>query len=136
MRGTPRFVHAKGHSFCDNKTQVISLIGAGSLRALAEAAGAERHALRFRASLYLGGTDPWEEFGWIGRTLAIGSARLRVTSRIVRCAATRVNPLTGAVDANPVKELSMNFGHNDCGIYAEVIEGGMIRPGDAIRIES
>jgi uncharacterized protein YcbX len=135
MRGAPEFVHAPGHSFCDNKTQVISLIGMGSLRALEEAAGEARHPLRFRASLYVGGIEPWEEFGWIGRVLSIGTARLRVSKRIIRCAATRVNPLTGTVDANPVKELSTNFGHTDCGVYAEVIEAGMIRPGDAIRIE-
>lgn len=136
MRGAPRFLYAEGHSFCDNKTQVISLIGRGSLDALESAAGAARHPLRFRASLYIGGVAPWEEFGWVGRTLAIGAARLKVVRRIVRCAATRVNPLTGAVDANPVRELSTNFGHTDCGVYAEVIGGGMIRPGDAIRIEA
>jgi uncharacterized protein YcbX len=135
MRGVPRFVHAEGHSFCDNNTQVISLIGRGSLTALAAAAGASRHALRFRASIYVGDIEPWAEFGWIGKTLSISTARLRVSKRIVRCAATRVNPLTGAVDANPVKELSTNFGHTDCGVYAEVIEGGMIQPNDAIRIE-
>lgn len=135
MRGEPRFVHAEGHSFCDNNTQVISLIGRGSLAALEAAAGASRHALRFRASIYIGDIEPWTEFGWIGKTLSIGAARLRVLRRIVRCAATRVNPLTGVVDANPVKELATNFGHTDCGVYAEVIEGGMIRPNDPIRIE-
>ncbi len=135
MRGAPRFVHAEGHSFCDNKTQVISLIGTASLRALTDAAGAPRHGLRFRASLYIEGAEPWEELSWIGKVLSIGDAQLRVMTRTVRCAATRVNPLTGAIDANPVKELATNFGHTDCGVYAEVIEGGMIRPGDTIRIE-
>lgn len=136
IRGAPRFVYAEGHSFCDNKTQVVSLIGTASLRALEAAAGAPRQPLRFRASLYIGDTEPWAELGWIGRTLSIGEARLRVNRRIVRCAATRVNPDTGAVDANPVRELSTNFGHTDCGVYAEVIEGGMIRPGDTIRVEA
>ena len=28
------------------------------------------------------------------------------------------------------------YGHADCGIYAEVIEGGVIAPGDAIRVAS
>ena len=135
MRGVPRFVHANGHSFCDNDGQVISLIGRGSLQALEAAAGAPRHELRFRASLYVGDIEPWAEFGWIGKSLSIGSVRLRVGKRTVRCAATRVNPLTGAVDANPVKELATNFGHSDCGVYATVTEGGMIRTGDAIRIE-
>lgn len=134
MRGTPRFVHAPDHSFCDNKTQVISLIGLPSLKALEEAAGAPRQPIRFRASLYLAGLDPWEEFTWIGRIIAIGGTKLSVTARIARCAATGVNPEQKRRDANPVKELMENFGHMDCGIYAEVIEGGPIAPGDAVRL--
>ncbi|MCF3947926.1 MOSC domain-containing protein [Acidiphilium iwatense] len=136
MRGTPRFVYAENHSFCDNKTQVVSLIGLPSLRALEEAAGAPRQPLRFRASLYLAGLDPWEEFTWLNRTIAIGGTKLRATARIARCAATCVNPETRRRDANPVKELMTNFGHVDCGIYATVIEGGPIAPGDAVRLLS
>ena len=134
MRGTSRFVHAEDHSFCDHKKQVISLIGLPSLKALEQAADAPRHPLRFRANLYLTDLNPWVEFGWIGRTLAIGSARLRVTKRIDRCAATCVNPETKRRDANPVKELMVHFGHVDCGVYAEVTEGGPIAPGDAMRL--
>ena len=38
----PRFAYVEGHSFCDHRTQVVSLIGLGSLRALEDAAGAAR----------------------------------------------------------------------------------------------
>ncbi|HEX7389514.1 MAG TPA: MOSC N-terminal beta barrel domain-containing protein [Acidiphilium sp.] len=134
MRGTPRFVYAPGHSFCDNKTQVISLINLASLEALEEAAGAARHPLRFRASVYLSGVAPWEEFAWLGRTIAIGGTKLRVKARIGRCAATCVNPETRERDANPVRELMIHFGHTDCGIYAEVIEGGRLAPDDTVTV--
>jgi hypothetical protein len=33
-----------------------------------------------------------------------------------------------------VKELQQNFGHVDLGIFAEVVTGGEIRPGDEIRV--
>ncbi|MDD4936172.1 MAG: MOSC domain-containing protein [Acidiphilium sp.] len=134
MRGNPRFVHIDGHSFCDHDGQVISLIGLPSLQSLSQAAGAPRQPLRFRANLYLAGLAPWEEFGWIGKTLEIGGAKLRVTERINRCAATCVNPETKRRDANPVKELMDHFGHVDCGIFAEVIAGGIIEPGASIQL--
>jgi uncharacterized protein YcbX len=130
----PRFHAVPSHSFCDHKTQVISLIGLGSLRALEAAVGAARDKLRFRANIYIEGLEPWEEFSLLGKTLAIGSARLLVQERIDRCPATMVNPDTAEVDANPVKELRTHFGHIDMGVFAEVIEPGEIKPGDELRI--
>ena len=130
----PRFHFFPGHSFCDHKTQVISLIGKASLAALEEAVGAPRDARRFRANLYLEGPKPWEEFTWLGRTLAIGEVEMVVQERIDRCAATMVNPDTAARDANPVKELRTHFDHIELGIFAEVTKGGVIRPGDRLRL--
>lgn len=134
MRGTPRFVHIDGHSFCDHDGPVISLIGLPSLAALEAAVEGRRQALRFRANIYLADLDPWEEFSWLGRLITIGDATLRVVERINRCAATCINPETGRRDANPVKELAQHFGHVDCGVFAEVLEGGRIAAGDRIRL--
>ncbi|MDD2861337.1 MAG: MOSC domain-containing protein [Acidiphilium sp.] len=137
MRGVPRFVHVGDeHSFCDHDGQVISLIGLGSLAALSAAVGSPREKMRFRANIYVEGVEAWAEFGWIGRTLAIGAARLVVVERINRCAATCVNPGTGLRDANPVKELMTHFGHVDCGVFAEVVTPGRIGVGDAVTVMS
>jgi uncharacterized protein YcbX len=130
----PRFTHAAGHSFCDHKTQVVSLIGLGSLRALEQAAEGVRDKRRFRANIYIDNIEPWAEFSWLGKILAIGDATLIVQERIDRCGATTVNPDTAERDANPVKELQKNFGHVDLGIFAEVVTGGTIKPGDEIRV--
>jgi MOSC domain-containing protein YiiM len=43
-----------------------------------------------------------------------------------------VDPSTGARDLAVVKGLMHNFGHTDCGVYAEVITGGDIARGDKI----
>jgi uncharacterized protein YcbX len=130
----PHFHHFPKHSFCDHKTQVLSLIGHGSLSALEEAVGAPRDKLRFRANIYIEGTEPWAEFSLLGKTLQIGEVRMVVQERIDRCPATMVNPETAVKDANPVKELREHFGHIDMGVFAEVLTGGSIRPGDEIRV--
>jgi uncharacterized protein YcbX len=133
-RGVPEFYYVPDHSFCDHQTQVISLIGLGSIHALEAAVGAPRHPLRFRANLYITDIEPWAEFNWVGKTLAIGTARLLVTDRTIRCAATMVNPETAVRDANPIRELEQNFGHTDLGVFAEVTMPGSIQPGDIISV--
>jgi uncharacterized protein YcbX len=130
----PRFHHVENHSFCDHRTQVISLIGLGSLAALETAAGAARDKRRFRANVYIEDIAPWAEFAWLGQTIRIGTATAIVQERIDRCGATTVNPDTAERDANPVKELQKNFGHVDLGIFAEILTPGTIKPGDHITV--
>ncbi|MEO0914990.1 MAG: MOSC domain-containing protein, partial [Pseudomonadota bacterium] len=89
---------------------------------------------RFRANLWAEGTAPWEEFSWIGKTLTIGDAELRITERIDRCAATMANPETGAPDTDTLKLLSDHWGHQDFGVFAEVTKPGKIKPGDLITV--
>ena len=62
------------------------------------------------------------------------TARLKVVKRIVRCAATDVDPETAARDLNIPHTLMRRFGHAECGVYAEVIAGGSIAAGDAITV--
>jgi uncharacterized protein YcbX len=130
----PFFFHAQDHSFCDHKTQVISLIGLGSLRALEGAVGAARDKRRFRANIYIDDIKPWAEFDWLGREISVGGVRMVVEERIDRCGATNVNPDTAERDANPVKELQKNFGHIELGVFARVLTPGEIRVGDEVKM--
>ncbi|MDE8347021.1 MAG: MOSC domain-containing protein [Acidocella sp.] len=129
----PSFHHIPDHSFCDHVSQVVSLIGLGSLGALTAVAG-HRDKRRFRANIYVDNIPPWEEFNWLGKSIRIGTATLLVQDRIDRCGATSVNPDTAIRDANPVRELQQNFGHVDLGVFAEVTNAGTIKPGDIIQI--
>lgn len=131
-RGTPRFVEAPGHNFTDVAAKCVSIIGLASLHALERATGRTLDPLRFRANIYVSGSRPWAEFDWLGQEIQLGAARLRVFKRIVRCAATEVNPETAERDAWPPQALREHFGHGDLGVYAEVIEGGRIAVGDAL----
>jgi uncharacterized protein YcbX len=135
LRGPPKVLFARGHSFSDVARKVVSIINLASVRALEEAAGASIDPLRFRANLYVEGWPAWHEFDLLGQTLAAGpAARLKVVKRIVRCAATNVDPQTGLRDLALPQTLQQTYGHADCGVYAEVVEGGEIRVGDAIEI--
>jgi uncharacterized protein YcbX len=133
LRGPPKLLHAAGHSFSDVARKVISIVNLASVAAIEDAVGQPVDPLRFRGNLQVEGWPAWHEFGLLNAEIAIGrSARLKVVKRIVRCAATEVDPGTGIRDLGLPRALMDNFGHLDCGVYAEVIAGGEITVGDAV----
>jgi uncharacterized protein YcbX len=128
-------LHATGHSFSDVARKVISIINLASVAEVENAAGAAVDPLRFRANLYVEGWPAWREFDLLNTEIAIGpKARLKVVKRIVRCAATEVDPDTGIRDLEIPRTLMKAYGHADCGVYAEVIEGGAVAVGDTVAI--
>jgi uncharacterized protein YcbX len=135
LKGPPKVISGGGHSFSDVAKKVVSIINLGSLKAIENMVGLPVHPLRFRANLYVSGWPAWQEFGLIGQTLAIGDARLKVVKRITRCAAVNVDPETAARDLDIPPALLRRLGHNECGIYAEVIAAGTIGVGDAIAVD-
>lgn len=134
LKGPPRILSASGHSFSDVARKVVSIINLASVADLARVIGKPVDPLRFRGNFYVAGWPAWHEFTLIGATLAIGGARLHPVKRIVRCAATNVDPANGARDLQIPKALMQAFGHADCGIYADVTADGEVARGDAIRI--
>jgi uncharacterized protein YcbX len=132
LRGPPKVLQAEGHSFSDVSAKVVSIINLASVAAIETLVGVPVHPLRFRANLYVEGWPAWHEFDLVGTEIAIGGARLKVTKRIVRCAAVNVDPDTGMRDLDIPATLLRNFDHMDFGVYARVIEGGDIAPGDAV----
>jgi uncharacterized protein YcbX len=135
-----RVLEAPGHAFADSRRkpdattdQYISLINLRSIAALEEAMNARIDPLRFRANIYFDGAPAWDELGWIGSTVALGAARLRVIAAITRCAATEVNPETAERDLDITAALQRGFGHNLMGIYAEVAGGGDVAVDDELQ---
>jgi len=135
LKGPPKIQSGGGHSFSDVAKKVISIINLGSLKAIETMVGQPVHPLRFRANLYVSGWPAWSESELLGQTLAIGAARLRIVKRITRCAAVNVDPETAARDLDIPPALMRRFGHNECGVYSEVIAGGAIAVGDTIAAE-
>jgi len=132
LRGPPKVLYGEGHSFSDVAKKVVSIINLASVAALETVIGSAVDPLRFRANVYVSGWPAWHEFELIDRELSAGGARLKVVKRIVRCAATNVDPQTGVRDLTIPQTLMRNFDHMDCGVYAEVIGAGEIAPGDMI----
>jgi uncharacterized protein YcbX len=152
LRGPPKVLHAPGHSFSDVARKVVSIINLASVAAVEDMVGAPVHPLRFRGNVYVDGWPAWSELDLVGQTLSIGPpansppplagerggkstpVRLKIVKRIVRCAATNVDPDTGIRDLNVPLAIMSHCGHADCGVYGEVIEQGEIAKGDTIDI--
>ena len=133
-RGAPSFHHVPGHSFCDQRDKVVSLINIASLRDYEAKVGARRHRRRFRANVWFSGAAPWAERDWVDQTIQLGGAVLRIAKGTVRCPATQVNPETATRDADPVAELRGLYGHTELGVHATVIEGGRFAVGDSLEV--
>lgn len=137
LRGPPKVLTApEGFRFTDSRRGYVSLINLASVRELENVVGQPVDPLRFRGNVHLEGLGPWAEFELVGQVLAAPSGtRLKVTKRIERCAATNVDPVTGIRDLEIPRSLMKAYGHFDCGIYAEVLEGGSLAPGDSLEPE-
>ena len=134
LRGPPSLLHAADFSFSDVARKVVSIINLASVAALETLLGAAVDPLRFRGNIYLTGWPAWRELDLVGKEIAIGSgARLKVVKRIVRCAATNVDPQTGIRDLAIPDTLLRTYGHADCGVYGEVVMPGEIAVGDEVR---
>jgi len=138
--GCPRLVEGRGHRFTDvsvvspEMMEAVSLINLASVRALEEAIGVKLDVRRFRGNFVIDGLAPWAEFDWVDRTIAIGAAAFTGAKRTRRCPATTVNPETCERDVDVPMELLDRFGHGDMGVYLLVRGGGVVRPGDDVRV--
>jgi uncharacterized protein YcbX len=134
LRGPPLVLYGQGHSFSDVAKKVVSIINLASVAQIETIVGVPVDPVRFRANVYVDGWPAWHEFDLLGREIAAGSARLKVVKRIVRCAATNVEPSTGIRYLHIPETLQKNFEHGDCGVYAEVIAPGEIAIGNKIEV--
>ncbi|HSM41180.1 MAG TPA: MOSC domain-containing protein [Afifellaceae bacterium] len=132
LRGPPRILASPGHSFSDKKEKVLHLINLASVRALEQKLGGTIDPMRFRANVVVDGLPPFAELEWVGRGLKLPSVTLSCIDRTDRCAATNVDPRTGARDMTLPKSLMGLYGHIDFGIYLTVTHGGTIAVGDTI----
>lgn len=123
-----------GRGMTDSQLPTVSLKNLASNAALSAHMGTDLSIHRWRGNVWLDDLPAWEEVNWIGRDLRIGSARLRVVDRIGRCKATTANPATGKVDADTLKGLRELVGVQDFGVYAVVLEGGTVGPGDRVEL--
>ncbi|MDA9208122.1 MOSC domain-containing protein [Octadecabacter sp.] len=89
---------------------------------------------RWRGNIWLDGTVEWDEMGWVGKDLRIGSAVLTIKEPIQRCMATAANPETGQRDVDTLGALRDGWDHQYFGVYAIVKSGGTINVGDSYEV--
>ena len=91
---------------------------------------------RFRMMFELEGLDALGEEAWGSRRLRVGEATLLVGVPTPRCAVPSASPDTGVRDRDVLRELIEKRGFVDgeacLGVYAEVLEPGVVRLGDAV----
>ena len=114
----------------DSDFPSVSILNRASLAALGARLGKPLAMERFRGNVWLDGLEPFAEFDLVGRDIRLGGASLRVRERITRCKATTVDPDTGIGDADTLGALRAGWGHEDFGVYAEVVAGGRVALGD------
>ncbi len=133
----PSFEDAQSHfRFTDSGKGFVSFLNLNSLRDVGQRIGVDLDPLRLRANVWLEGLDAFEDHDWVGKHIRVGEAgpELEVLKPIVRCVATHVNPDTALRDVDLCTALWEHYGHRDCGIYARVVKGGDVRPGDTISV--
>ncbi len=133
-RAQPARIIATGRGMTDTFFESVSVLSLTANRILSKRMGMDLDLGRWRGNLWLDGLAPWEEFDLIGRTLAIGEARLKVAERITRCRATMANPATGKIDADTLGALEAAYDHTDFGVYAVVTRPGSISAGDTVTV--
>jgi len=94
---------------------------------------------RFRPNIVVETADGKTDFvenAWIGQVLAIGdSVRLSVTGPCPRCVMTTLAQGDLPKDTGILRAAAQHNRAN-VGIYASVLEGGTVRRGDSVRLES
>ncbi|MEO6463682.1 MAG: MOSC domain-containing protein [Candidatus Eisenbacteria bacterium] len=112
----------------------IHLLSRATLRTLGriapESSWDER---RFRMNILIEAEGDYPELGWIGRRVRVGGAVLEIATGCPRC----VVP-TQAVDELPrdpriMRTLVRETKHT-AGVYAGVVEEGVVRPGDPVEL--
>lgn len=113
----------------------IALISVQSVVALSRSVGFDLDPARFRANLVVdapGGAE-FPEDAWVGRSLEIGSAVVRIDERDPRCGLVNVDPVTLRREPAVLRAIARE--RDLClGVYGSVVTPGMIRTGDAIRL--
>ena len=122
----------------DAEAGQVTLHGRGSLHALTAAlAHAEGSELRFRSNIALEGLGAWEEHGWVGRKVRIGTVTFDVVRPKVRCLATHANPTTGARDVPILTTLTQVCGQEKQTFGVAMVPsqaGGHMHVGDHVTL--
>ncbi|MCB1163253.1 MAG: MOSC domain-containing protein [Candidatus Latescibacteria bacterium] len=111
----------------------VSVISTQTVASLGAALGTNLDVLRFRPNLLIEATGDaaHPEDDWVGATLRIGDAEIRVDKRDGRCVVITVDPATGAPDPAILRAVAQT--REGClGVYGSTVRPGRVALGDAV----
>ena len=136
-----RLVRARGPAPDRLRSGAATLLGTGSLRAMARILGVDAvDGRRFRMNFGIDGLREHEEDEWLGLRVRLGEAVVVPRGNVGRCAVTTQNPDTGAPDLDTLKALAAYRPGIDAteplpfGVHAAVAHAGRVRVGDAVEL--
>lgn len=117
----------------------VHLLTTATLDRLQELAPTSRfETRRFRPNLVIKPTDSKKDFvesDWIGQVLAIGDeVRLNITGPCPRCVMTTMAQGELPKDTS-ILRTAVQHSQGNVGVYASVVQGGMVRRGDAVKLQ-
>ena len=111
----------------------ISLLSAQSVSGVAALVGRELDVRRFRPNVVLEANGAFPEDEWVGETLELGSARIRVDKRDQRCVVVNVDPQLTRRDSSVLQAIASE--RQTClGVYGSTVCPGEIKLGDAVLV--
>jgi uncharacterized protein YcbX len=136
-----RLVGGSGPAPDRRRSGAATLLGTGSLHALARILGVEEvDERRFRMNFGVDGLGEHQEDEWLGRRVRLGEAVVVPQGNVGRCAVTTQNPDTGAPDLDTLKALAayrrviQTTEPLPFGVYAVVAHPGRVRVGDPVEL--
>jgi uncharacterized protein YcbX len=130
-------MHLKNGIFDD---AAVSVITTATMRSILDQAGHPLDQRRFRPNIVIetDGRAPFEEDGWIGKTLRLeprgSGAAIGVTLRDLRCVMINLDPDTAEQNADVMKA-AVRMNGNNAGVYGSVLRVGEIRIGQSVVLE-
>ena len=115
----------------------ISIMSQQSLATMNQLEGESRFDVRrFRPNLLVDIPDtdhPFPEQAWVGKTLSIGSVKLRIDMTCPRCSMTTHGFDDLPRDTEVMRKL-VNHSDGNLGIYASVMQAGKVSADDSVSV--
>jgi uncharacterized protein YcbX len=117
----------------------ISIISLGTVHSVQRESGRDVDLRRFRPNIVIetDNAEPFEEDGWVGRTLIFGEANsgpaLTVTMRDERCVMINLDPDTAERDSAVMKTV-VRINQSYAGVYGTAVRAGELRIGQVVTL--
>ncbi|WP_425956825.1 MOSC domain-containing protein [Xylanimonas sp. McL0601] len=109
----------------------VSLVGTATLRWCEERWGIDADPRRLRANLVIETDEPFVEETWMGSSVAVGSAELRVVQRVERCRTIDLAQDGASGRGRWLKPLAAER-DMQVAVYADVVVPGVVGVGDGV----